>query len=57
MLSLLLSTVAYFVATYYIKRYLDEIEAPKGLTRSALIFCAALLIAYGVAYLVDWIMT
>lgn len=57
MLSLLLSTVAYFVASHYIKRYLDEIEAPKGFTRSALTFCAALLIAYGVAYAVDWIMT
>ena len=34
MLSLLLSTVAYFVASHYIKRYLDEIGAPKGLTRS-----------------------
>lgn len=54
-LGLLLSTVAYFVASYYIKRYLDEIDAPRGLTRSALIFCAALLIAYGVAFLVDWI--
>ena len=55
MLSLLVSTVAYFVASYYIKGYLDEMEAPKGLTRSALTFCAAILIAYGVAYAVDWI--
>ncbi len=56
MLSLLLSTVAYFVAAHYIKRYLDEIEAPKGLTRSALVFCAAILIAYGVAAAADWIL-
>ena len=55
MLSLLVSTVAYFVASYYIKGFLDEMEAPKGLTRSALTFCAAILIAYGVAYAVDWI--
>lgn len=54
MLSLVLSTIAYFIASHYIKRYLDEMGAPKGLTRSALIFCAAALIAYGVAFFVDW---
>ena len=54
MLSLIVSTVAYFIASHYIKRYLDEIEAPKGFTRNALTFCAAVLIAYGVAFAVDW---
>ena len=54
MLSLILSTVAYFIASYYIKRYLDEMQAPAGFTRSALTFCAAALIAYGVAFAVDW---
>ena len=54
-LSLIVSTIAYFVASYYIKRYLDEIEAPKGFTRSTLTFCAALLIAYGVSFAVDWV--
>jgi hypothetical protein len=55
LLSLIVSTVAYFIASYYIKRYLDEIEAPAGFTRSALTFCAALMIAYGVAFAVDWV--
>ena len=54
MLSLIVSTVAYFVASYYLKRYLDGLEAPPGFTRNALTFCAALLIAYGVAAAVDW---
>ena len=54
MRSLLLSTVAYFVASHYIKRYLDDMGAPKGITRSAVIFCLALLIAYGAAFIVDW---
>ena len=54
MLSLAVSTVAYFVASHFITRYLDDMEAPKGFTRSLLIFCAALLIAYGVAFVVDW---
>jgi hypothetical protein len=55
MLSLVVSTIAYFVASHFITRYLDDIEAPKGFTRSALIFCAAVLVAYGVAFIVDWV--
>ena len=54
MLSLIVSTVAYFIASHYIKRYLDAMDAPSGFTRSALTFCAAVLIAYGVAFAVDW---
>jgi hypothetical protein len=54
MISLVVSTIAYFVASHFITRYLDDLEAPKGLTRSTVIFCAALLIAYGVAFIVDW---
>jgi hypothetical protein len=51
---LIVSTVVYFIAAHYIKRYLDEMGAPPGFTRSALIFCAAALISYGVAFAVDW---
>ena len=54
MLSLVVSTIAFFVAKHFITRYLDDLEAPKGMTRGTLIFCAALLIAYGVAFVVDW---
>ena len=53
MLSLVFSTVAFFVAGYFINRYLDEIDAPKGMTRGILKFCGALIIAYGVAFVVD----
>ena len=35
MLSLVLSTIAFFVASYYLKRYLDDMDIPKGMTRSA----------------------
>ena len=55
--SLVLSTIAFFVASYFINRYLDSIDAPKGMTRSILKFCAALLIAYGVAFVVDRIVS
>jgi hypothetical protein len=55
MLSLILSTIAFFIASYFIKRYLDNANIPKGLTRSTLIFSLALAISYGVSVMVDWI--
>jgi hypothetical protein len=55
MASFFLSTVAFFVATYFLRRYLDDIGVPRGMTRGTVVFVAALLIAYGVAYVVDLI--
>jgi hypothetical protein len=55
MLSLILSTIAFFVASYLIKRYMDAADMPKGITRNVLIFSLALAAAYGVAAMVDWI--
>jgi uncharacterized membrane protein (DUF2068 family) len=57
MLSFVLSTLAFFVASYFVKRYLDGMEIPKGMTRSIVIFVAAAMIAYGVASVVDRIVT
>jgi len=53
MLNLLISTVVYFVASYAIKRHMDNNGYPRGWTRSALIFCLALLAAYGVSFIID----
>ena len=55
MTSLVVSTIVYFVATYFIKRRLDQYDIPKSLTRAALIFVLALAVAYGVAAVVDWL--
>ena len=55
MLSLVLSTVAFFIAAYFIKRYLDGMDIPKGMTRSVVVFTVALAVSYGVALIVDWI--
>ena len=55
MLGLIVSTIVFFVASYFIKRYLDDADIPKGVTRSIVIFVLALAIAYGVAALVDWV--
>lgn len=51
--NLLVSTVAFFVTSYFAKRWADENDLPKGLTRGAAIFAVALTVAYGAAWLVD----
>jgi len=53
--AIILSTIAYFLAGYYLRRYLDDIGIPKGLTRSMLIFSLALIVAYAVALAVDYL--
>jgi membrane protein DedA with SNARE-associated domain len=53
MLSLFVSTIAFFVAGYFVGRYLDEIGVPKTPARGLVIFILALGIAYGVAFVVD----
>jgi hypothetical protein len=55
MLSLALSTIAFFVASYFIKRRLDDMGIPKTMTRGFVIFVAAAAVSYGVAFVVDWI--
>jgi hypothetical protein len=55
MLSLVLSTLAFVIAAYYAKRYLDDMGMPKGMTRNLWIFCVAAAVSYLVAFIVDWI--
>ena len=55
-LGLILSTVAFFAASFFIKRHLEEMGIPKGMTRSIVIFVLALAVAYGVAFLADRIL-
>jgi len=55
MVSLVVSTIVFFVASYFLKRQFDEMDIPKGMTRSFTIFVLAAAIAYGVAWLIDLI--
>jgi hypothetical protein len=55
MAGLIISTVVYFVASFYIKRRLDEIDIPKTMTRSISVFSLAVILAYGSAALADWL--
>lgn len=51
--SLVASTIAFFVASYFIKRWMDDNDIPKGMTRSATILVLAVALAYGVGWLVE----
>jgi hypothetical protein len=55
MLSIVVSTVAFFVTIHCFRRYLVKMDIPEGMTRGALIFTAALLVSYLVAVLVDYL--
>ncbi|HEY6242262.1 MAG TPA: hypothetical protein VIW78_15660 [Burkholderiales bacterium] len=54
LLSIVVSTIAFFVASYFIKRYLDGIGVPKTVVRGLVVFVLALAVAYGIAFIVDW---
>jgi len=52
---LVASTIAFFVASYFIKRWMDENDIPKGMTRSLTVFALAIAVAYGLSWLVGLI--
>ena len=54
-LSLTLSTVTFFVSSYFIKRYLEDAGIATGMTRGVLIFSIALMMSYGVAWVADFL--
>ena len=53
MLGIIVSTVVYFVASFFIGRYFEAQGIPKGFTRGFMVFVLALAVAYGVAWVVD----
>jgi len=56
MTSIVLSTIAFFVSSFYIRRYLDGIGVPRTMVRGMVIFVLALGIAYGVAFVAGVVM-
>lgn len=52
-LNLIVSTIAFFAASYFAKRWADDNDLPKGMTRGAAIFAVSLAVAYGAAWAVD----
>jgi hypothetical protein len=55
MLSIVVSTMVFFVASYFLKRYVDSMDIPKGMTRGTLIFSIALVISYLVSLATDYV--
>jgi hypothetical protein len=53
--SLILSTIAYFVARHYANRYMDANSFPKGMTRTLTVFIFAIAVSFGVGAAVDWV--
>lgn len=56
MWNLIVSTIVFFVAAWYIKRYLDEQGIPKGMTRNLMVFVLASLVSWGSGEVTDFIM-
>ncbi len=54
MWNLLISTIVFFIAAWYIRRYLNEQGVPKGMTRGLLVFVVASLVSWGAGDAVDW---
>ncbi len=52
--NLIVSTIVFFIAAGYIRRYLDEQGLPKGMTRGLLVFALAYLMSWGAGEIVDW---
>lgn len=55
MWNLIVSTIMFFIAAWYIHRYLDEQGIPKGMTRGFLVFVLASVVSWGSGEAVDWV--
>jgi hypothetical protein len=51
--NLIISTLVFFIAVWYINRMLDEQELPGGMTRGVLVFVLASMLSWGAGELVD----
>jgi len=54
MWNLIISTIVFFVAAWYARRYMDEQEIPRGMTRGIVIFVLASFVSLGAGKMVDW---
>ncbi len=54
MYSFIISTVVFFVAAFFLHRYLDEWGLDKGRARTLLVMVLASVISYGSMYLVEY---
>jgi hypothetical protein len=55
MWNLVISTIVFFIAAWYIRRYLEEQGVPKGMTRGLLVFILAYAVSWGAGEAVNWV--
>ncbi len=53
--NLIISTIVFFIAAWYINRHLDEQGIPKGMTRGMLVLVLGSVMSWGSGEMVDWI--
>jgi len=53
MLSFFVSTFAFFIGGFFIRRYLDNIGIERTFGRATIVFFLALALAYAVAFVID----
>jgi hypothetical protein len=54
MLNFIVSTLAFFIAAWYINRYLDEQDIAQGMTRRILVLVLASVVSAGAGSVVAW---
>jgi hypothetical protein len=54
MWNIIISTIVFIIAAWALRRYLDDMGMPKGMTRGLLVFVLAYVISWGSGELVDW---
>jgi hypothetical protein len=52
---LVISTAAFFVFSHFLKRWADDNDLPKGMTRTVSIITVSIALSYALASLVDWV--
>ena len=54
MLNLVITTIVFFVAAWFLNGYLDQQGIPKGLTRGVVVLVLASLMSWVAGWAVDW---
>lgn len=54
MWNLIISTLVFIIAAWYIHRYLDEQGISKGMARGVLVFAISSLVSWGAGEVADW---
>ncbi len=54
MWNLIISTIVFFIAAWYLDRYLDGQGINKSRTRGVLVFLLASLVSWGAGEIADW---